>query len=111
VRSCDRATNPDAFCASSGAGDACHPTYDNCRCTSSSQCTNPDAPSCLGYTDGGYTSYVCACYVSFDTATSCPPGRSRCVGSACLGAQGEPCTTNADCASNFCSGGESWAGM
>ncbi len=104
-----------SFCAANGIGDTCAAGW--CQCSSNTQCTHAEAPSCLPRVLGdGSTISTCGCYYAWPYPDSplytCPRGRRICVANvpmdinaSCKAATGEPCATGADCVSGVCSAG------
>jgi hypothetical protein len=105
----------DAFCVAEGLGDRCVNNF--CQCSSSGQCTNPEAPNCLGMNSGAGIINVCACY-SYSTVNSTVYSCNWPLGPTCVGnytgtdhwegckiTAGQPCTSNYQCLSGFCNAG------
>jgi hypothetical protein len=97
-----------AACGAQGLGSLCNGA--TCLCTSSTQCTNVEAPHCTQYSTG--SDYYCACFrFSNGAPGQCGAGR-QCVTptaqtetAACRTRSGFPCGSAAECVSGSCVNG------
>src|SRR5262249_23616278 len=103
---CSTCMNDSTICTQAGVGTTCNGGV--CNCTSSADCTRPEAPYCLSAGSWGYT---CGCFSSNNWPGACGYGKV-CTGrggtdywSACKTMTGFPCGAASECASGFCSAG------